>query len=50
MREQQVVALATLGRTNKFIAYELGLAHSTVRVLMARACASRIRYQAATGS
>jgi DNA-binding CsgD family transcriptional regulator len=38
-REQQVVALAKLGRTNKFIAYELGLAHSTVRVLMARACA-----------
>jgi DNA-binding NarL/FixJ family response regulator len=37
-REQQVVALATLGRSNKFIAYELGLAHSTVRVLMARAC------------
>jgi DNA-binding CsgD family transcriptional regulator len=36
-REQQVVALAALGRTNKLIAYELGLAHSTVRVLMARA-------------
>jgi DNA-binding CsgD family transcriptional regulator len=37
-RERQVVALAALGRTNKLIAYELGLAHSTVRVLMARAC------------
>jgi DNA-binding CsgD family transcriptional regulator len=36
-RERQVVALATLGRSNKMIAYELGLAHSTVRVLMARA-------------
>lgn len=36
-REQQVVTLAALGRTNKLIAYELGLAHSTVRVLMARA-------------
>jgi len=29
-REQQVVALAALGRTNKLIAYELGLAESTV--------------------
>jgi DNA-binding CsgD family transcriptional regulator len=38
-REQQVVALAVLGRTNKLIAYELGLAASTVRVLMARASA-----------
>jgi DNA-binding CsgD family transcriptional regulator len=38
-REQQVAALAALGRTNKLIAYELGLAHPTVRVLMARACA-----------
>jgi DNA-binding CsgD family transcriptional regulator len=36
-RERQVVALASLGRTNKLIAYELGLAQSTVRVLMARA-------------
>jgi len=36
-REQQVVALAALGRSNKLIAYELGLAFSTVRVLMARA-------------
>ena len=38
-REKQVVSLATLGRTNKVIAYELGLAYATVRVLMARACA-----------
>ena len=38
-RERQVVALAALGRTNKIIAYELGLAHSTIRVLMARAAA-----------
>jgi DNA-binding CsgD family transcriptional regulator len=36
-REQQVVSLAAHGRSNKLIAYELGLAHSTVRVLMARA-------------
>ena len=38
-RERQVVSLATLGCTNKVIAYELGLAYATVRVLMARACA-----------
>jgi DNA-binding CsgD family transcriptional regulator len=38
-RERQVAALAALGRSNKLISYELGLAHSTVRVLMARACA-----------
>jgi DNA-binding CsgD family transcriptional regulator len=38
-REQQVAALAALGRSNKLISYELGLAHSTVRVLIARACA-----------
>jgi DNA-binding CsgD family transcriptional regulator len=37
-REKQVVSLAALGRSNKLIAYELGLASSTVRVLMARAC------------
>jgi len=36
-REQQVTSLAALGHTNKLIAYELGLAHSTVRVLLARA-------------
>lgn len=38
-RERQVVALAALGRSNKLIAYELGLAHSTIRVLLARAAA-----------
>lgn len=38
-REQQVANLAALGRSNKVIAYELGIAHSTVRVLLARACA-----------
>jgi DNA-binding CsgD family transcriptional regulator len=38
-RERQVATLAAGGRSNKVIAYELGLAHSTVRVLMARACA-----------
>lgn len=36
-REQQVASLAALGRSNKVIAYELGIAHSTVRVLLARA-------------
>jgi DNA-binding CsgD family transcriptional regulator len=36
-RERQVTSLAALGRSNKLIAYELGLAHSTVRVLFARA-------------
>jgi DNA-binding CsgD family transcriptional regulator len=36
-RERQVVANAALGRSNKEIAYALGLAHSTVRVLLARA-------------
>jgi DNA-binding NarL/FixJ family response regulator len=35
-RERQVVELALLGRDNKEIAYDLGLSHSTVRVLMAR--------------
>ena len=38
MRERQVASLAALGRSNKLIAYELGLAHSTIRVLVARAC------------
>lgn len=37
-RERQVASLAALGRSNKLIAYELGLAHSTVRVLISRAC------------
>jgi len=36
-RERQVAALAATGRSNKLIAYELGLGHSTVRVLLARA-------------
>jgi DNA-binding CsgD family transcriptional regulator len=36
-RERQVVGYATLGHHNKLIAYELGIAQSTVRVLMARA-------------
>jgi DNA-binding CsgD family transcriptional regulator len=38
-RERQVLAYAALGHSNKLIAYELGLAHSTVRVLLARASA-----------
>ncbi len=38
-RERQVAALAGMGHSNKLIAYELGLAHSTVRVLLARAAA-----------
>ena len=36
-REQQVVDLATGGRSQKEIAFELGLADATVRVLHARA-------------
>jgi DNA-binding CsgD family transcriptional regulator len=36
-RERQVASMAALGHSNKLIAYELGLAHSTVRVLLARA-------------
>jgi DNA-binding NarL/FixJ family response regulator len=38
-REREIAALAGAGLSNKYIAYELGLADSTVRVLMARACA-----------
>jgi DNA-binding CsgD family transcriptional regulator len=37
VRERQVVALAAIGRANKEIAYELGIATSTVGVLLARA-------------
>lgn len=36
-REREVVRLACLGKENKLIAYELGLAHSTVKTLLARA-------------
>ena len=36
-REHQVMTQAHLGHTDKLIAYELGLAHATVRVLMHRA-------------
>jgi DNA-binding CsgD family transcriptional regulator len=41
-REKQVVGHALLGHHNKLIAYELGISHSTVRVLLARA-AKRLR-------
>jgi len=37
-REQQVVALAALGHTNKLIAYELGLQTSTVAAYLVTAC------------
>jgi DNA-binding CsgD family transcriptional regulator len=37
LRERQVLSYAALGHENKVIAYDLGIAHSTVRVLMARA-------------
>jgi DNA-binding CsgD family transcriptional regulator len=38
-RERDVVRWALAGKSNKVIAYEMGVAHSTVRVLMARAAA-----------
>jgi DNA-binding CsgD family transcriptional regulator len=38
-RERQVLGFAKLGHHNKLIAYELGIASSTVRVLLARAAA-----------
>jgi DNA-binding CsgD family transcriptional regulator len=38
-RERQIIACAKLGHHNKLIAYELGIADSTVRVLLARAAA-----------
>jgi DNA-binding CsgD family transcriptional regulator len=36
-RERQVVAMLADGRTRKEVAYALGIAHSTVRVLYSRA-------------
>jgi DNA-binding CsgD family transcriptional regulator len=36
-RERQIVAAAAAGHSNKLIGYELGIAYSTVRVLLARA-------------
>ena len=36
-RERQVLGYAALGHDNKIIAYDLGIAHATVKVLMARA-------------
>jgi DNA-binding CsgD family transcriptional regulator len=38
-RERQVMGYAALGHDNKIIAYDLGIAHATVKVLMARAAA-----------
>ena len=38
-REREVVRQAILGLSNKVTAYNIGLAHSTVRVLLARAAA-----------
>ncbi len=38
-RERQVASYASFGHSNKVIAYELGISHSTVRVLVARAAA-----------
>jgi DNA-binding CsgD family transcriptional regulator len=37
-REREVLTLAAMQRSNKLIAYELGLSDSTVRVLLTRAC------------
>jgi len=42
LRERQIVTLAAAGQHNKLIAYNLGISHSTVRVLMGRA-ARRLR-------
>jgi len=36
-REREVMRLAAAGRSSKSIAYDLGIASSTVRVLLARA-------------
>jgi DNA-binding CsgD family transcriptional regulator len=38
-REREIAARAAMGQSNKVIAYELGVAHSTVRVFVARAAA-----------
>jgi DNA-binding CsgD family transcriptional regulator len=38
-RERQVVSYVSVGHSNKLIAYELGISHSTVRVLVARSMA-----------
>ena len=38
-RERQVVASAAFGKSNKEIAYDLGISHATIRVLLARSCA-----------
>ncbi|WP_394842184.1 LuxR C-terminal-related transcriptional regulator [Pendulispora brunnea] len=42
LRERQILGYAALGHENKVIAYDLGIAHATVKVLMARA-ASKLR-------
>jgi len=48
-RERQVLALAAIGHPPKLIAYDLGIASSTVRVLIARAATKlRTRGMAAT--
>ena len=47
LRERQVIGYAALGHDNKAIAYELGIAHSTVKVLMARG-ASRLGVRSRT--
>jgi DNA-binding NarL/FixJ family response regulator len=39
MLTRQIVASAATGQSTKEIAYELGISHGTVRVLLARACA-----------
>lgn len=36
-REREILGRAALGHHNKLIAHDLGIAHSTVRVLLARA-------------
>lgn len=47
-RERAVVAYAAMGHANKVIAYDLGIAHSTVRVLLARA-ASKLGVRSRAG-